>query len=353
MAQHFAYVGCRTTRERDARGKGISLYRICPRTAAWTLIDVFPTVDNPSFLTLNEAHTFLYTVHGDGEQVSSFRIDRKSGRLTHVNTVSCNGRNPVHLALSKDEAWLNIANYATGNVTRIPVNADGRLGTSNEINTFTGMPGPRTKDQKGSHPHHIARYRTTFADTDWHIVPDKGIDSVSALRWRPNGTCEVISQHWTAGSGPRHAAFHPMLPSIYIANELDSTLTAWSFDTASGHLAPLSTVSLLPQEFEGESSAAGIAITADAKQLFVSNRGMNSVATLALNDAGMPSVTGWTPCLGDFPRFITLDPESKRLFVANERTDTIVEFDITSDGLRPTGQIIQTGSPVCIVFSTR
>ncbi|GJH17293.1 beta-propeller fold lactonase family protein [Caballeronia novacaledonica] len=350
MSQQFAYVGCRTTRERNARGKGIALYKICARTAAWRFVDVFPTADNPSFLALNRAQTFLYTVHGDGEQASSFRVDPESGRLIHVNTVSCNGRNPVHLAFSKDEAWLNIANYATGNVTRIPVEADGSLGSSNDVMTFTGIPGPHSKEQKGSHPHHISRYQTSTANTDWHIVPDKGIDSVSAVRWLSNGTCEVVSQSWSAGSGPRHAAYHPKLPLVYVANELDSTMTVWNFDAESGKLTPRGTVSVLPPDFGGESSAAGIVITADAKQLFVSNRGSNTVATIALDDAGMPGPADWTACFGDFPRFIALDRENKHLFVANERTDTIIEFDVTPWGLKPTGQVIKTGSPVCIVF---
>jgi 6-phosphogluconolactonase (cycloisomerase 2 family) len=353
MSQKFAYVGCRTTRERNAHGKGIALYRICPRTAAWTFVDVFATFDNPSFLAMNAAQTFLYTVHGDGEQASSFRVDNESGRLTHVNTVSCNGRNPVHLAFSADERWLAIANYATGNATRIPVNEDGSLGTSDDVTTFTGVPGPQSKEQKGSHPHHISRYQTSFANTDWHIVPDKGIDSVSAIRWLANGTCEVVSQRWEAGSGPRHAACHPTLPLIYVANELNSTMTVWAFDAGSGKLTPVHTVSVLPPDFDGDSSAAGIVMTADTKQLFVSNRGSNTVATIALDESGMPGHIGWTACFGDFPRFIGLDPENRHLFVANERSDTIIEFEVTSAGLRPTGQVIETGSPVCIIFSTR
>ncbi|RQS26473.1 MULTISPECIES: lactonase family protein [unclassified Burkholderia] len=353
MSQKFAYVGCRTTRERNARGKGIALYQICPRSAEWTLVEVFPALDNPSFLALNRSQTFLYTVHGDGEQVSSFKIAPESGRLTHVSTVSCNGRNPVHLAFSADEHWLNIANYATGNVSRIPVNADGTLGTSNDIIAFTGIPGPHSKEQKGSHPHHISRYQTSFADSDWHIVPDKGIDCVSAVRWLSNGACEVVSQHWDAGSGPRHAAYHPSLPLVYVANELNSTMTVWKFDVESGKLTPLDTISVLPLEFDGDSSAAGIVVTADAKQLFVSNRGSNTVASISLDETGMPRHVGWTSCCGEFPRFIGLDPENQHLFVANERTDTIIEFDVMADGLKPTGQVIETGSPVCIVFSQR
>lgn len=353
MSHKFAYVGCRTTRERDARGKGIALYRVGPHTTTWTFVDVFPTLDNPSFLTLNRDESMLYTVHGDGEQVSALRTDRESGRLTYVNSVSCKGRNPVHLALSADEHWLQIANYASGNAVRIPLDSDGSLGISNDAVTFRGQPGPRRKEQTGSHPHHIARYQTSFCNTDWHIVPDKGIDTVSAIRWLPDGACEVVSQTWEAGSGPRHAAFHPALALVYIANELNSTMTVWRFDTISGQLAPIRTVSVLPEDFDGESSAAGIVIDADGSRLFVSNRGSNTVATIALDSTGMPGHVSHVSCLGDFPRFIALNPERTHLYVANERSDTIVEFALTPHGLEPTGQVVETGSPVCIAFSTR
>jgi 6-phosphogluconolactonase (cycloisomerase 2 family) len=49
---------------------------------------------------------------------------------------------------------------------------------------------------------------------------------------------------------------------------------------------------------------------------------------------------------------MTLDPSGKVLFVANEESDAIVSFhvDQVSGRLTPTGQALQTGSPVCLVF---
>ena len=57
---------------------------------------------------------------------------------------------------------------------------------------------------------------------------------------------------------------------------------------------------------------------------------------------------------GRKPRFFGLDPAGSRLYAANENSHTIVEFDIDqgSGKLTPTGQVIETGSPTCIVFAT-
>jgi 6-phosphogluconolactonase (cycloisomerase 2 family) len=42
------------------------------------------------------------------------------------------------------------------------------------------------------------------------------------------------------------------------------------------------------------------------------------------------------------------------MYAANENSDTIVTFrvDPATGKLSPTGQIIKTGSPVCIIFSS-
>ncbi|WP_186156598.1 lactonase family protein [Burkholderia gladioli] len=352
----FAYVGCRTTRERNARGKGIGIYAVDPDTTAWTLLGIHPTLDNPSFLALDDAQAVLYAIHGDGSQASAYRIDAETGRLTDLGAVSCDGRNPVHLALSADGAWLAIANYATGAVTRLPIGPGGALGRAAPLVALPGEPGPHPKEQGSSHPHQIARYTTQSSDTDWHIVPDKGLDTVFAVRWHDGREPEVVAHRWQPGSGPRHAAFHPVLPLIYVANELDSTMTTWAFDAQTGRMTPLDTIPLLPASFDGESSAAGIVIAPDGGSVYVSNRGHDSVAAIALDPFnGMPTLCVWVPTQGYFPRFLCLGPDGRRLYVANERSDTIVEFAcaVNGRGLEATGQVIETGSPVCAVFKTR
>ena len=63
-------------------------------------------------------------------------------------------------------------------------------------------------------------------------------------------------------------------------------------------------------------------------------------------------VTGFFPCLGKTPRFFCFGP-NRKCYVANEDSDTIVEFDFDSatGQLIPTLNIVHTGSPVCIVFT--
>lgn len=353
MGTSYAYVGCRTTIERNARGKGISIYEVNDQSGHWKYIDTISSLPNPSYLLVNEETKNLYTIHGDNEQVSAYGINDTDGRLVFKNTVSCMGKNPVFLSFSKEKNEIKIANYATGTIATLPVLADGSLADVVDLITLPGEPGFHRVEQTSSHPHFIKRFSNIESDSDWYIVPDKGTDSLNTIRWDVNNKAEIISVHAREGSAPRHAVFHPYKPLIYTANELDSTLTTWAFDPVFGVLKPIKTISVIPTESHGLTRAAGIAITNDGSTIYVSNRGHDSIAVIKINDAGLPVVTTWVDTKGAFPRFICLSKDDQFLYVANEKSDSIVQFDITSESRIPkaSGHIINTGSPVCIVFA--
>ena len=68
---------------------------------------------------------------------------------------------------------------------------------------------------------------------------------------------------------------------------------------------------------------------------------------------GMLNPVGWESTRDKTPRFFTLDASGSLLYAANLDSDSIVVFrvDQTTGKLTPTGQIVETGSPSCIVFA--
>jgi len=54
----------------------------------------------------------------------------------------------------------------------------------------------------------------------------------------------------------------------------------------------------------------------------------------------------------NFPRNFTTDPSGKWLYVANQKGDTILQFEINPDTgeLKPTGQVTPSITPVAIMF---
>jgi 6-phosphogluconolactonase len=348
----YAYVGCRTTEKRKARGKGIQVYRVDPLTYEWTHVQLLPHAANPAFLAFGRNEDFLYVVHGDFSEVSSYKVDKTSGELTFVNQQHTQGTNLVHLALSPDFDFVVVSNHITGSLASLPVEADGSLGPLRHLLKIEGKAGPDRHHQTGPRPHH-----NPYDPRGRHlVVPDKGIDEIYTVKLNPQtGELSIANRIRTRErSGPRHVDFHPRKPWAYVVNELDFTIGAYRYDAEAGALEPFQMIPTVPDSYTGDNSGAEIAVSPDGRFVFVSNRGHESIGTFEVDQqSGRLSARSWEPTQGLTPRYFTLTPDGKRLFVGNEDSDNIVEFAVDPDGgkLTPTGQVIQTGSPVCVIFS--
>ncbi len=348
--QHWALVGARTTAERQALGQGLTLYRTATFDVEWMPLGTL-ALTNPSFQVINRDRTRVYTVHGDLSHISVIGLE-PSGTLAVLQTTSSGGRNPVHLCLTPDEKFLLITNYASGNLVCLPVRADGLLDEPSGVVTFQGTPGPKTKDQKGSHPHQVVHW----PGSAWYLVPDKGLDQLHTVRLSPTGQLEQVSTHAAPpGSGPRHLALSADQRLLWLCLELGSAVTRWGFDPGNGLvLTPTqgpATISTLPDAHEGDNSAAGIVLHPLGHQLYVSNRGHDSVCTIATTDHpdGWATSRHWTRTGGSTPRFIALTPEADALIVANEGSHEVLHFPLDNAGIPTAGTVVaRTGSPVCV-----
>lgn len=347
----IAYIGSRTTRERNARGDGITVCHIEPGTARLAVIQVVSELVNPSYLALSGDGRTLYTVHGDRQEVSALRVDPRAGTLALLGSVDCGGRNPVHLALAPSGGHLVVSNHLSSCLAVIGIEPDGRLGALEQRVVLAGEPGPHRTEQPFAKPHF-----NPFDRSGRHVVvPDKGLDRVFSLPFR-NGRLDesaLRSELAREMAGPRNAVFHPDNRRVYVVNELDSTVTRYDFDADSGALAPRQVLTTLEATFTGRSRAAGIAIDARGSRLYVSNRGADTIAVFDLDGDGAMAPSGSVACGGRTPRFFTLSPDGATLYVLNEDSDTIVPFavDAATGMPRPLGWTFACGSPVCMVFA--
>jgi 6-phosphogluconolactonase len=346
----FAIVGGYTTPDRDGRGDGINVFDVDPVSGRWSHLQHIGGLENPSLFTLNRNATRLYSVHGGRTLLSAFAIDPRSGHLTLLNQIDCQGTNPVDTALDPTERFLVIANYGNGAVAVAPLGTDGSLLPVTQSIVLVGTPGPDPKEQTSSHPHAVI-----FDPTgEFVIVPDKGFDCTFTFRFR-DGRLEPTEQGFiraTAGAAPRHAQFHPSLPVLYINNELDSTVSV--FDWTNGHATERQVVSTLAPTFTGANTTAEIATAPDGRFLYVSNRGQDNIIQFhAALDTGLLTPAGHFPTGGKRPRFFTLGPKGRHLYVANQDSDDIVVFHIdhSSGSLIPTGVRVGVGSPSAISFT--
>jgi 6-phosphogluconolactonase len=144
--------------------------------------------------------------------------------------------------------------------------------------------------------------------------------------------------------------------TLYVIDELDATITALSYDPASGKIGQtLQTISTEPPGYSGPHSTAEIAVHPSGKFLYGSNRGAQSIVGYRIDPAsGNLSVIGFANQSVNFPRNFVIDPRGKWLYVANQKGDNIVQFEINpgTGELKPTGQVTPSITPVVMVFRT-
>jgi 6-phosphogluconolactonase (cycloisomerase 2 family) len=348
----FAYVGCRTTRERNARGDGISVYSVDESSGALELVQLLGGQVNPSFLALSANGERLYTVHGDVSDISAFAIDKASGTVTFLNKQSTQGENPVHLAIDPTGAYIVVSNHIASSLAVIPVAEDGSLKELTQLVTLEGPPGPHRIEQKVPKPH----FNPFDPSGEFVVVPAKGMDRILTYRFKDGmltpATPAFIQARET--SGPRHIAFHPTARFAYCINELDSTVTTYRYVSGSGALLPMQIVSTLPDSFTGNSRASEIEVDKTGRYVYASNRGYDSIGVFKIDqESGRLTLVEVAQSGGRTPRFMTSTPNGRFMYVLNEDSDSIVTFavDDASGRIKPTGATVKTGSPVCMVFS--
>jgi 6-phosphogluconolactonase len=302
---------------------------------------------SPSFLALHPSGRFLYAV-GEIDEfqgartgvVSAFAIDPTTGDLRLLNQEPSRGTGPTHLAVDKAGRNVLVANYGGGNVVVLPIGADGTLKpvSSNQVHQGSG---PDKGRQEKPHAHGVYLDPTErFA-----LAPDLGADRVFVYRFdAAKGTLEPHGAGTPEpGSGPRHLAFHPNGRTVYVINELTSTITVFSWDAEEGVLAAVQTISCLPAGFSGKSWTAEVAVSPDGRFVYGSNRGDDSLAVFAVDPAtGKLTAKGHAPVGGKNPRHFTIDPTGRFILAGHQASGTVGILKL--DGA--TGMPSLVGTPV-------
>ena len=309
--------------------------------------------ENPSFLAISPNRKTLYAVSevgfGDDGQplgkVLAFERDLKTGKLVPLNSQATQGTWPCHLSVTADGAFLLAANYGSCNFVVFPLERDGRISAMSDAKDCLGA-GPDSARQSQSHPHFIAE----IPDLGYILGADLGTDQVHAWTLNAsNGTLVPdtrVSLQMAGGTGPRHLVVHPESQWVIVLNELSSTIDI--FSPASGKTrGPIwrQTLSTLPENSgfvrpvfdpsspglvaEGGNTTAEIRLHPNGQFLYVTNRGMNSIASFRFDETFQRlTPMEWTATLGERPRGMNVSPDGRFLYVGNQGSGNIVGFAI-------------------------
>jgi len=252
-------------------------------------------VQHPFFLVISPDGRFLYSIDTDkfggkeDEFVAAYSIKARTGKLERLNRQSAKGTASCYLDIDSTGKTVVLANYSTGSVAALPVQADGSLGEATSFVQHEGS-SVNPKRQKAPYAHSIV----ISPDNRFALAADLGIDKV--LIYRLDAATSKLSANEAQssvsvepGSGPRHLTFHPNGKSVYLINELKNTVTYFAYEPDVGKLTTQQTISTLPADFEGVTHTADVKITPNGKFLYGTNRGHDSIACYRIGDDSNPA----------------------------------------------------------------
>lgn len=341
--------------------KGIYVSRLEASTGKVSEPTLAAETTNPSFLAVHPNKKFLYAVGEVNDfagkktgAVVGFRIDAETGSLEKLNEQPSGGLGPCHLSVDRSGRNVLVANYGGGSVSVVPIGKDGRLA---EPTAFIQHQGSSVNAKRQTAPHAHGIY--TDHGNRFVFVPDLGLDKVLIYRFdATRGTLTPNDPAFapvSAGSGPRHLAFHPDGKLVYVINELTCTVSAFRYDHNQGALAEIQTLSTLPKDetIQPNFSTAELFAHPSGKFVYGSNRGHDTIAVFAVDEtSGKLSRLENIPTGGKTPRGFGIDPTGRFLMVGNQGSDSVVVFTIDQGNgrLTPTGQELTVGAPVCVEF---
>ncbi|WP_084770678.1 lactonase family protein [Paenibacillus barengoltzii] len=337
----------------EASDPGVYTYEMNLDTGELHLLDQVSGLKNPTFLGIRQDSRKVYAISEttlEGERIGeivAFDVD-SGGKLSELNRGVTIRPSSSHIQLDRSGKFAAVSGYHGGNVGLVALQADGTAGKLVDERQHEGH-GADPVRQDRPHPHSV----TFSPDNRYALVADLGLDRIFVYSFEPeSGKLVYQSEASTPpGAGPRHLAFHPNGQWLYSINEVNSSLSLFTYHAATGELALQDTVPTLPPDYTGENTTAEVAISADGRYLYGSNRGHDSIVQYAIDpESGRLTLVEHVSSEGGHPRHFALTPDGKYLIAANRDNNLLAVFTVDSDSgrLMFTGQTASVSKPVCV-----
>ncbi len=345
-ARYFLYVGSYTA----GTSKGIYAWRFDSSTGKLDSMGLMAETPQPAHIWIAPNGKTLYAVNWETQGgVSSFRIDPKSGALTFLNKTSAHGAQPNQVVVDPSGSVAVTVNYTSGSLAAYKLEPDGKLGEAFYVDQHTGKPlSPR---QPGPKQHGIQFSK----DNKYMYIADLGLDRVYGYRFdaaSPSITpCETPYVETHAGAGPRRIQMSADGKFLYVDHETDSEVGVYAIDGCS--LKEIQVIGTVPDDAKAKNTTAELVISADGRNLYVGNRGHDTVAVFDIDrKTGTLTRAENVPSGGRTPRNVRIDPTGRWFFAANENGGNVTEFriDKASGHLTPTGVSVPINTPGGMYF---
>lgn len=250
-----------------------------------------------------------------------YKVD-SNGRLSNPSEIlNTKGIVACHLCRYADKTF--VANYVSGSV----FSSDGQL------REHSGSSVHQTR-QEAPHVHFVQ----PSPDESCLFAVDLGTDSIYSYDENLN---LLSTAYVPLGCGARHLAYSADGKTVFCVNELDSSVSVFSYEKS--RLKLLQTVKVLDKPMQGNTAAA---IRVQGEYIYVSNRGADVISCLRW-DGKQLSLCSLTPCGGVSPRdFLIVE---NMMFITNEKTNNVTVFKVNGAELKKEEVELEMPSPLCVV----
>ena len=344
----------------------ITAFTLDRENGALEYLNRYSGIEGPFFMALSPDRKSLYSTHAAGDfdtgrgSIVAFEIDRASGSLRKINEREAGGTATCYVDVDPSGKSLVFANYLSGSVGSLPVQADGSLG---EMASFIQHEGASMVDPERQEAPH-AHCSVISPNGKQMFACDLGLDQVIGYSLdAETAKLAPLDQPYVrtlGGGGPRHFTYHPHGGYAYANNELDNSVNVYRHDEASGMLIELEVVSTLPDGYDELSYTADVKPTPDGRHLYCTNRLHDSITVFAIGGDGRLSLVEIQPGLGNFAQNLAITRDGKLLLCANmtddgkgESGENVVVFRIDGESgrLTPLNEPVPLANPSCIMIA--
>ena len=317
-----------------------SIMRICAdfENKALTAVMRDAQAECPSYLLQHPNGKILYAVRELTEEGGLYTFEISEDGLCLKSTQLTLGKDPCYLSLDESGRFLFVVNYTGSSFSVFQLGEDGiPVGMTEHIVHAGG--GPHPIRQEAAHPH-CAVHASNLV-----YVCDLGMDQV--VRYQLNVESGKLAPMGAitmpAGSGPRHLCVSRDGNVLYVVGELSSRVYVVKGNEV------VQSVSTLPENFNGQSTAAAIKCSRDGKAVFVSNRGDDSIAMFRVLPDGLLERTDVCKTGGETPRDFSVF--ESYLVAANQDSDslTVLHFDPKLFRMEQTGMTYPLIRPTMVL----
>jgi 6-phosphogluconolactonase (cycloisomerase 2 family) len=296
-------------------------------------------------LVIHPSGKFLYVANsGQGENdVSLFDIN-SDGTVSEVTPRTSVGTLPFLLAMDSAGSYLYVANALSNNISVFSI--DASQGT---LSPVAGSPFSINLSPKNMQLAPSGKFLYVSAPSQ-----PTGVVAVFSVN---AGALSLVTFTFTADNNPAGLAIDPSGSFLYTANATASSISIYCIVpapcTPPGQPGPSGTLQQVPQSPLADTFQHPVALIVDptGKFLYVANQGSNNISTYSITSGtGFPVVITDSPFGSESqPSFLVADPNGKYLYVGNQTGSAGIQaFGVSSGSLNSIATYSVGNSPTSI-----